>query len=105
MDVKAALAVMRKLGLEAGKRFTILVTKNQKVPEHSVHYCRDCESYHEMCVVENEVWDIIRGDQPNDIVLCFPCMEKRLGRKITLEDLKHCPCNAPYFIGFQRGNS
>ncbi|ASU02424.1 hypothetical protein P162_0059 [Bacteriophage T5-like cott162] len=52
-------------------------------------------------MVEDWVWDQIRKEQPKDIVLCFTCMERRLGRKITLKDLKHVPCNAPYFIGFR----
>ncbi|UQT65277.1 hypothetical protein BD13_127 [Salmonella phage BD13] len=101
MNINKVLETISEMSGRAGKRFTELCIKNQKVPEHQCHYCRDCEQYHEMCMVEDWVWDQIRKEQPKDIILCFTCMERRLGRKITLKDLKHVPCNAPYFIGFR----
>lgn len=100
MNIAHVLETISVIGRKAGKQFTEVCIRNQKVPERQCTYCRDCENYHEMCMVEDWVWDKIRGEQPVDVVLCFPCMEKRLGRRITLKDLKHVPCNAPYFIGF-----
>lgn len=99
MDIKKVLENIGSIAMKAGKRYTERCIAKQSVHELQRFYCRDCEQYHEMCVVEDYVWDMIRKDQSKDIILCFPCMEKRLGRKITLKDLKHVPANAPYFIG------
>lgn len=99
MDIKKVLETISVSAMRAGKRYTELCISKHKVPEHQAHYCRDCEQYHEMCVVEDWVWAKICKSQPKDIVLCFSCMEHRLGRRITLKDLKHVPCNAPYFLG------
>lgn len=101
MNLKLVLASLKEKSLRAGKRYTSECVKRHIVPEHQAHYCRDCEAYTEFCMVEDWVWSQIHKPQKSDIALCFYCMEKRLGRKITFKDLKHAPCNAPYFIGCQ----
>lgn len=101
MDIKKVLETIGIAAMRAGKRYTSLCIDRHTVPQHQRFYCRECEQYHEMCMVEDWVWDNICKSQPKDIVLCFHCMERRLGRKLTLKDLKHVPCNAPYFLGFQ----
>lgn len=101
MDIDKVLSTIHSKGLEAGRRFAARCMAFNRVPEHTSHYCRDCGAYTEYCVVEDWVWANIHKPQDSDIALCPHCMEKRLGRKLTLKDLKEVPCNAPYFIGFQ----
>lgn len=100
MTVPQIIALLYEKSLAAGKRRSALETEKQQVPISGL-YCRECGQFHEMCVVRDDLWKYIAGKQKLDIVLCVPCMEKRLGRKLVLTDLKHVPCNAPYFIGFQ----
>lgn len=59
-------------------------------------------------MLNNEVWDKISSDEPEEGgMLCLGCMEKRLGRKITYEDLmrfeednKDVPFNSKYIMKY-----
>lgn len=101
MNISKILESLYGKSLVVGRKYSSKCIENQTVPKHQAFYCRDCEAFTEMCVVEDWVWANIHKPQKSDIVLCFKCMERRLKRRITLKDLKYVPCNAPYFIGFQ----
>ena len=93
------LSVIKNIALDAGIRFIDNIKSRPNPSKFPEPYCRDCCRYTSYCVVEDELWDKIVGDNPSDIVLCFHCMEKRLGRKIKIDDLEAVPCNKPYFLG------
>jgi hypothetical protein len=62
------------------------------IKEEGVIYftlCEQCGKVHpEMTIVYDELWSKISKDTGCDL-LCRDCMEKSLGRKITLDDLKY----------------
>ena len=62
-----------------------------------IKVCRLCCSYSEYCMVHDDVWDTITSDMPKDILLCFDCMQEKLGRNINLSDLQNVPCNEWFF--------
>ena len=51
-----------------------------------------------MFMVHDEIW-FQAGYQKEDIA-CLPCFEKRLGRKVTHDDLRLCPLNFMEIPGF-----
>lgn len=101
MNVKKVLEKIYSKSLKMGDSRVKTCNTYLQVPEKDYFFCRDCTQYHEICMVEDYIWKQIVGKQKEDITLCFPCMERRLGRKLTLKDLQHVSSNAPYFIGFQ----
>jgi hypothetical protein len=60
--------------------------------------CMDCKAGYPLSfVVEDDVWEaagLTTG------IICYPCFEKRLGRKLTVQDLKHAPVNESIFYGY-----
>lgn len=47
-------------------------------------------------MVRDEIWEEADGEG----ILCMRCLESRLGRELTLGDLKRgVPVNRPYFKG------
>jgi hypothetical protein len=52
-------------------------------------HCGDCDkctsSIGEYYMVRNEIW-AASGLEPNDGMLCLRCLERRLGRELTLDD-------------------
>jgi hypothetical protein len=49
-------------------------------------------------MVHNEIWNSVAKPDEN---LCIPCLEKRLGRKLNLNDLPPVPVNF-MAVGFER---
>jgi hypothetical protein len=65
-------------------------------PLWSCAYCKAPEP--RMFMVHNHIW-LSTGFRPRDVV-CQPCLEKRIGRKLTLEDYTICPLNFDQVPGF-----
>ena len=65
-------------------------TKQQYDEAHNILYgCNDCgQMGFTMIIIKDNLWRKISNFQKE--YLCFKCMEKRLGRKITIKDLKKC---------------
>lgn len=67
------------------------LSSNQLTDEH--YYCIDCGT-HEMLdnyfgkafMVLDDIWDGITNEDEKYKLLCWDCVEKRLGRKLTPED-------------------
>lgn len=54
--------------------------------------CKDCGLVYDafdghMVMLHNPLWNKVSKDRPK-ICLCDTCIEKRLGRKLSLKDLK-----------------
>jgi len=48
----------------------------------------------DMMMIHNELWNSITSKrEQNGCILCIECMESRLGRKITWDDLMKVPLN------------
>jgi hypothetical protein len=57
--------------------------------------CNDCGYWRDYYMVWDEIWTL-SGLGPDDGQLCFNCLEKRVERKITEEDLvPWVPINTP----------
>lgn len=63
-------------------------------------FCDDCQSFSIFMMLHDEIWNSISDGNP-ELFLCPRCMEKRVGRKITLSDLKICNVNYPFFFSEQ----
>lgn len=60
--------------------------------------CDQCRNTRlNVVMLKNELWKAIRTS-PKE-VLCVACMESRLGRKITLADLRECGATDLYRLG------
>jgi len=63
-------------------------------PERERFTCQDCGNYdYEMYMVNDDLWKEYGNDQ---LTLCKSCFEKRIGRKITKDDIsqyKDAPVN------------
>ena len=74
------------------------------IPGHTVyashHYCQDCEEdMPEGHMVRNDVWKSAGMSKTGH--LCFFCLEKRLERKLTIEDFTDAPINKLIHFGHQ----
>ena len=70
--------------------------------------CMDCEQYGHGWMVTDEVWEEICEDEgwsPNNpyAIYCCECAEKRLGRKLTIEDFTDVPINRALRFGYELG--
>ncbi len=66
-------------------------------------HCDDCDtSDMEMFVLLDSVWLSIADKKD---LLCLRCTEKRLGRKVTLYDLKPCSLSTMVMLGAYIGNN
>lgn len=63
-------------------------------------FCDDCNSFSVYMILHDDIWKSICNDEL-DLFLCPKCMEVRLGRKLSLTDLKICNVNYPYFFSSQ----
>ena len=69
------------------------------------YYCMDCSILDPpLFIVHDDLWFSIFPDKSSGMI-CWNCFEIRLGRKLTLSDLKRVPINSSYFIGFELGVS
>lgn len=63
--------------------------------------CQDCHLPDPMAfMVEDDVWQAARLSQG---VICIPCLETRLGRKLVIQDFQHVPMNDALFTGYLLG--
>ena len=76
--------------------------------------CRDCGRYGHGYMLEDDVWAAAlsdeerRKDDPESdgydplstLIICLPCVEKRLGRRLVPEDFTNVPLNRPVLYGF-----
>ena len=63
-------------------------------------FCDDCNSFSVYMILHDDLWNEVSKENL-ELFLCPKCMEKRLGRKIVLNDLKICNVNYPYFLALQ----
>jgi len=68
--------------------------------------CRDCNRLADHYMVHDDVWHQAFPDatilRQATGVLCFECLEVRLGRKLRLKDFQHKnPMNRSIFLGAQ----
>ena len=79
------------------------------LPDPPGFVCYDCEEYGHGWMVENEVWEQIcksEGWHPENpyVIYCCECAEKRLGRKLTIEDFPtDVRINRPLRFGHELG--
>ena len=50
--------------------------------------CEDCSGDIDCPMIHDETWD---SKATQETLLCLSCFETRLGRAISLEDLRPCP--------------
>ena len=63
----------------------------------SKYTCDDCGTeYMEQFSLDHALWGQIAGKRE---ILCLPCTEKRLGRKVTLKDLNPCMMTFSMYLG------
>lgn len=63
--------------------------------------CMDCRQPDPMFfMVEDDVWTAAGLDKG---VICPTCLEKRLGRKLVIQDFQHVPGNDAIFFGYLMG--
>jgi len=69
-----------------------------KRPKSALLFCVDCQSEDFIYfMVTNEIWKIIKGKSS---ILCIHCVEKRLGRKLTINDFTDASINELIFYGY-----
>ncbi len=66
--------------------------------------CDDCgTSNMEMYMIRHKLWLSVAANRD---ILCLPCFEARLGRKVTLHDLLPCTVTHTMFLGaYVAGNT
>lgn len=75
--------------------------------------CVDCNQPDSMYMVRGTVWhtafpnyEQVRRQRVQEglfTCLCIPCLERRLGRALTIEDFKPVPINQAIFTGYMMG--
>lgn len=66
--------------------------------------CKDCNkstfrSDYNYYMVKNELWAKAFGAGPG--MLCIPCLEKRIGRELVIDDFAKVPLNVGYLMKFE----
>ena len=64
--------------------------------------CVDCKSswpYNFLYMVHDHIWEKATTLKDRDLLICAPCLEKRLGAKLTKDDFADVPINAPIMYG------
>lgn len=74
--------------------------------------CVDCGELHGTYMVDDRVWlqafpdyakvmsERLQADGRSHTYLCFGCLERRLGRPLTIDDFTDAPCNTTVRFGF-----
>lgn len=66
------------------------------------HYCGDCgKVYHQDYMVKSSTWE--ESASKSNEVLHLECLEKRLGRGLTIEDFIEAPINETFRFAYKRG--
>jgi hypothetical protein len=55
--------------------------------------CKSCKGDNQPYMLTSDLWKIVAAPKERRSFLCIPCVEKRLGRKLTLEDFNNAPLN------------
>lgn len=64
--------------------------------------CEDCGSFGLHYMLKKDVWELTVETSPARL-LCLPCVERRLGRKLVVADLSDAPINGPIKHFHERG--
>lgn len=94
--------------LTSRKRWRILAARKSVRKRQAQGACYDCKGESERYMVHRHVWlkafpDYRKKRQKKPIYLCFNCVEKRLSRKLNLEDFTDFPINEGLRFGFLMG--
>lgn len=83
-------------------------TKTKYKPHGRVMSCVDCGYAPDGPMIAHELWLSVvckPAEDPARLLLCFECIEHRLGRFIALSDLVNCPMNGPLLSVLERHSS
>lgn len=70
-------------------------------PRPDYYICQDCRQHDPIgFMVEDDVWEAAGLGQG---IICIPCLETRLGRKLVIQDFKAVPMNNALFLGYLLG--
>lgn len=75
----------------------------------SIAVCRDCEGVFTAYTVNSDTWEAIGGHWTDGLHLCLDCLERRLGRPLTLDDFpegasgEKIPVNRTLMYAYQMG--
>jgi hypothetical protein len=66
----------------------------------------DCEMCGRLLIndwfmVKERIW--VKEAKMDKGLLCLDCLEKVIGRKLTIKDFKKVPCNYPIMFGYKMG--
>ena len=68
--------------------------------------CSQCQGFHDIYMVKNDVWKSVVTPEETSIFLCFFCLQARLGRQLTPDDFDFTiVCNIPILFGLQMGKA
>ncbi len=77
--------------------------------------CYDCKGHSNEYIVPDAIWiqampnyrqlrnELRQSTGEGHVRLCFECLEKRLGRRLTIKDFPDFPINGGVRLGFQLG--
>ena len=83
------ISAWKELGL--GSRTRILTYPSGLVIKELERTCPDCgQDFPNLFIVTDDLWKEFGVGKG---VLCLSCFEKRMGRALTINDLKDCPVN------------
>ena len=76
-------------------------------PRIFVNICDLCTGWSEYVMLTSEIWNFVSNDGEHDFI-CLKCIEKKIKRKLTLEDFpRHIPVNegfrSGWFFGAKNG--
>lgn len=99
MNIKEIIEQIESTMQSAGNNYmdNLVLSERKKLRNT---FCDDCDSFSVYMMLHDELWSEVCGENL-ELFLCPKCMEKRLGRKIVLSDLKVCNVNYPYFLALQ----
>ena len=65
--------------------------------------CSMCKKLliHNWFMVKDKVW--VKEAKMDNRLLCLDCLEKVIGRKLTIKDFNKATCNYPIFFGYKIG--
>ena len=67
-----------------------------------VPFCNDCRTLHPSpYMVHNSIWRVVNPVNTTRLFLCFSCLEKRLERKLVIDDFTHARLNYPIHLGYE----
>lgn len=89
-EIRGALKALEFIEVRPGRLQRSIVWRGHVVEEYTSH-CPDCNwQWPEFVLLVDDLWKQVA---PSDGLLCFECIEKRLGRKLVAADLSECEGN------------